>query len=135
MKFWNQDEDDNEVMSEINVVPLVDIMLVLLVLFIVTASAITTEIHVNLPKADAEAQPDEKSPVVISVDANGDYQLGDEPISLDELKKRLVQLHENQPEKSVQLQADRDVPFDRVGKAMAAIQVAGIKKIAVLSEP
>lgn len=135
MAFWNQDHDDHEVLNEINVTPLVDVMLVLLVLFIVTASAITTAVHVDLPKADAGAPPEEKQPLVVSVDRNGDYQLADKRLDLDQLKHRLAAVHEQHPEKPVQLQADRGVAYGRVGKAMAAIQKAGIRKIAVLSQP
>lgn len=136
MAFWNQDDDgDDEVLNEINVVPLIDIMLVLLVLFIVTASAITTEIQVNLPQADAEAQPTDNKPLIISVDADGLYHLGGEEVNLDQLQERLTNLHDNHPKQTVQLQADRSVPFETVSKVMAAIQVAGIQKIAVLTEP
>ena len=138
MAFWNQgdgDGDDDDVVNEINVVPLIDIMLVLLVLFIVTASAITTEVQVNLPRADAEAQPTDNKPLVISIDAEGVYRLAGETIDLDQLQERLVDLHADARNRVVQLQADRNVPFETVSKAMATIQVAGIQKIAVLTEP
>jgi biopolymer transport protein ExbD len=135
MAFWNQDHDDQEVLNEINVTPLVDVMLVLLVLFIVTASAITTAVHVDLPKADAGAPPEQTQPLVISVDHNGNYQLGDKSIGLNQLKSRLAAIHKQRPEQSVQLQADRSVPYGRVGKAMAVIQAVGIRKIAVLTRP
>src|SRR5690625_4284449 len=130
MAFWSQsDDNDDDVVNEINVVPLIDIMLVLLVLFIVTASAITTEIQVNLPQADAEAQPKDDKPLIVSIDADGVYRLAGAEIDLDQLQERLTDLHDNDPEQAVQLQADRDVPFETVSKAMAVIQVAGIQKI------
>lgn len=127
--------DDDEVLSEMNVTPLVDVMLVLLVMFIVTASAVTTAVHVNLPKTDSVAPPDAKQPIVLSVDRDGNYFLDKDKVSLDELKQRLVQIHQKTPNKAAQLQADKGVPYGKVGKAMAALQSSGIQKIAVLSNP
>lgn len=135
MAIFGNEDDDNDVMCEINVTPLVDVMLVLLVMFIVTASAITTAVHVNLPKTDSVAPPDSKQPIVLSVDHAGHYLLDHRQISLDELKQRLTQIHKDSPHKAAQLQADKDVPYGPVGKAMAALQASGIQKIAVLSKP
>lgn len=131
----SKSDDDEEVLSEINVVPLIDIMLVLLVLFIVTASAITTEVHVNLPQTSAESQPKDNHPLVVSVDKEDIYRIDNTAVNLDELKKDLENFHNSNPKRAVQLQADREVPFDAVAKAMAAIQVAGIQKVAVLTKP
>lgn len=127
--------EEDEVLCDINVTPLVDVMLVLLVMFIVTASAITTAVHVNLPKTDSVAPPDAKKPIVLSVNHDGQYFLDKDKVSLDELKQRLSQIHDKTPKKAAQLQADKGVPYGRVGKAMAALQSSGIQKIAVLSQP
>lgn len=135
MAFRSYDNSEDELLCEINVTPLVDVMLVLLVMFIVTASAITTAVHVNLPKTDSVAPPDAKEPITLSVDKDGNYHLNDDEISLDDLKDKLAEIHDENPKKAAQLQADKDVPYDRVGKAMAALQAAGIQKIAVLSNP
>lgn len=135
MAIFGDDGDDDEVLSEINVTPLVDVMLVLLVLFIVTASAVTTAVHVNLPKTDSVAAPDAKEPIVLSVDRDGHYLLDNQKVSLDQLKRRLVRIHQETPNKTAQLQADKDVRYGKVGKVMAALQSSGIQKIAVLSEP
>lgn len=135
MAFRSNDNSEDELLCEINVTPLVDVMLVLLVMFIVTASAITTAVHVNLPKTDSVAPPDAKEPIALSVDKDGNYRLNEEKISLDDLKDKLSEIHDEHPKKAAQLQADKDVSYDRVGKAMAALQAAGIQKIAVLSNP
>lgn len=134
MAMFSGGEED-EVLSEMNVTPLVDVMLVLLVMFIITASAVTTVVHVNLPKTDSVAPPDAKQPVVLSIARSGEYLLDNQKVSLDRLKQRLVAIHRQSPHKAVQLQADKEVPYGRVGKAMAALQSAGIQKIAVLSRP
>lgn len=135
MAFWNTHNEDDEILKEINVTPLVDVMLVLLVLFIVTASAITTAVHVNLPRADAGAPPVQDKPLVISVNAEGNYRIDDQLLDLNQLKQRLKARHAQHPKISVQLQADRAVAYGRVGQVMAAIQSAGIDKIAVLTQP
>ncbi|AWN17884.1 Biopolymer transport protein ExbD/TolR [Salinisphaera sp. LB1] len=127
--------DDDEILSEMNVTPLVDVMLVLLVMFIVTASAVTTAVHVNLPKTDSVAPPDAKQPIVLSVDSDGHYFIDKNEVSLDELKQRLAQIHQKTPHRAAQLQADKDVAYGKVGKVMAALQASGIQKIAVLSKP
>lgn len=127
--------NDDELLSEMNVTPLVDVMLVLLVVFIVTASAVTTAVQINLPKTDAVAPPDTDKPVVVSVDDDGQYYIGKQSISLSDMKKRLQEAHDNNPKVAAQLQADEGVPYGRVAKAMSALQGAGIQKIAVLSTP
>lgn len=135
MAFRSNDDGGDELLCEINVTPLVDVMLVLLVMFIVTASAATTAVHVNLPDTDSVAPPDAEEPIVLSVDKDGNYMLDDKEVSLDDLKDKLADLHDEDADRAAQLQADKDVPYDRVGKAMAALQKAGIQKIAVLSNP
>ena len=128
-------DDDNEVLSEMNVTPLVDVMLVLLVMFIITASAATTAVKVNLPETDAVAPPDATEPLHLTIDASGAYFLDDKRLALPELKAALAKAHEANPDQAAQLQADQGVAYGRVGKAMAALQKAGIQMIAVLSDP
>lgn len=127
--------NDDDVLSEINVTPLVDVMLVLLVVFIVTASAVTTAVKINLPKTDAVAPPDTDKPIVVSVDEDGRYYIGKETVSMSDMKKRLLDAHDKNPKVAAQLQADEGVKYGRVAKAMAALKEAGIQKIAVLSTP
>ncbi|WP_110686159.1 ExbD/TolR family protein [Salinicola aestuarinus] len=132
MAFSNQDDD--EVLSEMNVTPLVDVMLVLLVVFIVTAPLMTNAVNVNLPKTGAVAPPEAKEPLVVSVDAEGTYFIGKEEYAFDALEKALVQAHEDNAEQAVQLQADEEVDYGTVAKAMAAIERSGIQKVAVLTQ-
>lgn len=135
MAIGGNSGDDDDVLCEINVTPLVDVMLVLLVVFIVTASAVTTAVKINLPKTDAVAPPDSNKPLVVSVDRDGSYYIGKQPVSLADMKKRLAEAHQENTQRPAQLQADEDVKYGRVAKAMAALQEAGIQKIAVLSNP
>lgn len=135
MAMMSNNDDDNDVLSEMNVTPLVDVMLVLLVMFIVTASAATTAVKVNLPATDAVAPPDADNPLHVTIDADGAYFLDDKRMDLSALKDALTQAHAKRPDQAAQLQADEGVAYGRVGKAMAALQKAGIQKIAVLSDP
>jgi biopolymer transport protein ExbD len=135
MKMLGGTGDEDELLSEINITPLVDVMLVLLVMFIVTASAVTTAVHVNLPKTDSVAPPDAKQPIVLSVDRHGNYFIDKNKVTFDQLKQRLAKIHQKTPHKAAQLQADKSVPYGQVGRVMAALQASGIRKVAVLSKP
>lgn len=131
MAFSTQDSD--EVLSEINVTPLVDVMLVLLVVFIVTAPLMTNAIPINLPKTEAVAPADQKHPLVISIDGGGSVFIDKEQIQLDLLESRLTQAKISDPDLKVQLQADDSVGYGIVAKSMAAIERAGITKLAVIT--
>lgn len=131
MAFSTQDSD--EVLSEINVTPLVDVMLVLLVVFIVTAPLLTNSIPINLPKTDAVAPVEQKDPVVVSIDDKGQFFFDKDKIDLDQLGGRLDGARSKDPELRVQLQADDGVNYGQVAKAMATIEKAGITKLAVIT--
>lgn len=131
MSFSTQDSD--EVLSEMNVTPLVDVMLVLLVVFIVTAPLMTNAIKVNLPKTDAVAPAEKKDPVVVSVDQDGKFYLAKSEIALESLEVSLKDVKAKDPEVRVQLQADTSVNYGQVAKAMASIERSGITKISVMT--
>lgn len=131
MAFSTQDSD--EVLSEINVTPLVDVMLVLLVVFIVTAPLLTNAIPINLPKTEAVAPPEQKDPLVVSLDGAGTLFLGKEEIQPEQLESRLADAKARDAELRVQLQADDGVNYGEVARAMAAIERAGITRLAVIT--
>lgn len=131
MSFSTQESD--EVVSEMNVTPLVDVMLVLLVVFIVCAPLMTNAIKVNLPKTDAVAAAEKKDPVVVSVDKDGKFFLAKEEVAPELLEKSLMDVKAKDPEVRVQLQADTDVNYGQVAKAMASIERSGITKISVMT--
>ncbi len=125
----------DDVMSEINVTPLVDVMLVLLVVFIVTAPLLTQAIHVNLPKTAETAPPDEKEAVYISVDAKGKVFIDKAEIAIESFEKELVTRKTADPEIALNLNADDGVQYGTVAKVMAAIEHSGITKLAILTAP
>ena len=131
MAFSTQDND--EVLSEINVTPLVDVMLVLLVVFIVTAPLLTNAIPINLPKTEAVAPIEQKDPVVVSIDDKGKVYINKDEIQPDLLEVSLQDAKAKNPDVRVQLQADNGVSYGEVAKLMASIERAGITKLAVIT--
>jgi biopolymer transport protein ExbD len=124
-----------EVMSEINVTPLVDVMLVLLVVFLVTAPLLTNTIRVNLPetsKTSATAVEQKKS-VNISIDVAGKVYIDRQEVGLPQLEPRLKALRASYKDVIVHLNADRAVSYGVVAKAMTAVDRAGITKLSVLT--
>ena len=135
MSFSTQDSD--EVLSEMNVTPLVDVMLVLLVVFIVTAPLLTNSIPINLPKTEAVAPLEQKDPLVVSIDGEGKLFINKDEVQADLLESSLIQAKQEaevaHEELRVQLQADDGVNYGEVARAMAAIERAGITKLAVIT--
>jgi biopolymer transport protein ExbD len=131
MAFSTQDSD--EVLSEINVTPLVDVMLVLLVVFIVTAPLLTNAIPINLPKTEAVARVEQKDPLVVSIDGAGKLFINKDEIQPDLLEFNLKSAKAKDPEVRVQLQADDGVNYGEVARAMASIERAGITKLSVIT--
>lgn len=132
MAFKTQ-EDADDVMGEINVTPLVDVMLVLLVVFIVTAPLLTNAIHVNLPKTAETAPPEEKDPLYVSVDVTGKIFIDKTEIALDAFENELKARKSADPEIGLNLNADDGVQYGIVAKVMSAIERAGISKLSVLT--
>lgn len=131
-----------KLMGEINVVPYIDVMLVLLVIFMVTAPLLTQGIKVELPKAGAEPIEDvaDSQPVVLSVDAAGNLYLDigdneDEPISGADVVNRVGIVIRNKPETPVLVKADRAVPYGNVVGAMVLLQQAGADSVGFVTDP
>ena len=135
MAFNTKDDGGDDVMSEINVTPLVDVMLVLLVVFIVTAPLLTQAIHVNLPKTAETAPPEEKEAVYISVDATGKVFMDKAEIAIEAFENELITRKAADPEIALNLNADDAVKYGTVAKVMASIERSGITKLAVLTAP
>lgn len=125
--------------AEINVVPYIDVMLVLLVIFMVTAPMLTQGVNVELPKTAAEPIPSNEEPVTLYVDAQGRYFLdigGDQkqPLEDDQVTDRVAAVLRNKPDTMILLKADRSVPYDRVANGMTLLQAAGASKIGFVTD-
>jgi biopolymer transport protein TolR len=123
------------VMAEINVTPLVDVMLVLLVIFMVTAPMMQQGVQVNLPKADTKAMSPVDSPVVVSVNKSGKVFIDKEEIPAEQLRTRLSTMFATRAKKEVFLNADAGVPYGEVVRTMADIKGAGIERLGMVTEP
>lgn len=125
---------DQEAMSEINVTPLVDVMLVLLVVFIVTAPLLTQAVHVRLPKTEQTAPAQEDHLLTVSIDAQGGVTVDEQPMAPEAVEQRFRERLESDPETIVQFHADTAVPYGKVAKLMAQAQHAGIVKLAFITQ-
>ncbi|MHB8120689.1 MAG: protein TolR [Desulfuromonadaceae bacterium] len=127
--------NNRSVMAEINVTPLVDVMLVLLVIFMVTAPMMQQGVQVNLPKADTKAMTPAEESVVVSVDQGGKIFINSEEIAAADLRTRLSSMFATRAKKEVFLKADAGVPYGEVVRTMADIKGAGIERLGMVTEP
>ena len=121
--------------AQINVTPIVDVMLVLLVIFMVTAPIIQQGVSVDLPKTRAAGLNSQEDPLVVGLTKDGNVYLNDNRIALDDLRAKLVAIGRESPERAVLLRADRSVPYGEVVGVIAAIKEAGINKLGMVTEP
>ncbi|PUE16125.1 biopolymer transporter ExbD [Limnohabitans sp. MMS-10A-178] len=129
-------EKDDEIMSEINTTPLVDVMLVLLIIFLITIPVVTTSIKVDLPKEKNAVRETKPENVIISVDVQGKIFLYDTPIkNSDDLLQRMKKFAVMKPQPEVQIRGDGKSDFESVGRVMYAVQRAGITKVGFITEP
>ncbi len=135
MAFSDRENNDDDVMSEINMVPLIDVMLVLLIIFIVTVPAMKHSVNVELPRASNEKELLKPETLHLSVRADGSYFLDDQPIADDQLAARMKAESGKQPQPTLHIRGDREVRYERVAQAMAAAQQAGLRKIGFVTEP
>jgi len=132
MAVQSQGEND-DVVSDINVTPLVDVMLVLLVVFIVTAPLLTNAVKVNLPQTGTTSPIEPKHSVNVTVDAQGKLYIDRAEVTLAALESQLTDLHRAEPDIAVHFNADQAVNYGLVAKAMGAVDRAGVTKLSVLT--
>ena len=127
--------DDSEVLSEINMTPLVDVMLVLLIIFIITMPMINHAVKLDLPKASSQQQEVKPVKVSLAIRQNGDVAWEGETLSADELETRLQAGAALSPQPELHLQVDRHAAYDHVAKLLSAASRHGLGKIAFVTEP
>jgi biopolymer transport protein ExbD/biopolymer transport protein TolR len=121
-------------MSDINMTPLIDVMLVLLVIFMITAPLMTSSLKLDLPKTDAGAPSDAPAFIALAIDGAGKLFVGDETVSRDQLSQRLANAARANPQLEVQLRADKTVPYGDVAQLIGLVQGAGLSRIGFVTE-
>ncbi|WP_298924501.1 biopolymer transporter ExbD [uncultured Ramlibacter sp.] len=134
MAFGTQDETD-DVMNEINMTPLVDVMLVLLIIFIITIPVMKHAVNIDLPRATNQPQEAKPETVRLSVDAKGDYWWNENKVDDKTLPGMLQTEAAKNPQPELHIRGDKDVRYERVAQAMAQAQQAGLRKIGFITEP
>ena len=134
MAFGTQDETD-DVMNEINMTPMVDIMLVLLIIFIITVPVMKHAVNIDLPHATNQAENIKPETVRLSVDAQGAYFINEAPVLDADLTTQLKAAAAQNPQPDMHIRADKNVRYERVAQAMAVAQQAVLKKIGFITEP
>jgi biopolymer transport protein ExbD len=134
MAFGTQDDAD-EVMNEINMTPLVDVMLVLLIIFIITVPVMKHSVNVDLPKAQNLPEETKPETVRLTVDADGKYHWNEFTITDEDLVRQLEAEAAKEPQPDLHIRGDKNVRYERVAQAMAAAQRAGVRKIGFVTDP
>ena len=122
-------------MSDINMTPLIDVMLVLLVIFMITAPLMSSSLKLDLPKSDAAAPSDVPQFIAVAITPDGALHFGDDQLSADVFADRVAQAAKANPQLEVQLRADKSVPYGRVAELIGVVQKAGLNRIAFVAEP
>ncbi len=121
-------------LAEINVTPMVDVMLVLLVIFMVTAPLLTVGVPLDLPKSRASQLTEPKKPVIISLNRDGGVFIGDEPINADELEPQLAALAAEDPNRIVYVRSDKTNTYAQLMDALGLVNQAGFSKVSLIAE-
>jgi biopolymer transport protein ExbD/biopolymer transport protein TolR len=121
-------------MSDINMTPLIDVMLVLLVIFIITAPLMTSSLKLDLPKTDAATPTSAPSFIAVAIDASGKLFFGDEALSREQLAQRVANAARGNPQLEVQLRADQQVAYGQVADLISLVQKAGLTRIGFVTE-
>jgi biopolymer transport protein TolR len=127
--------NSQELMSEINVTPFVDVMLVLLIIFMVTAPMMIQGLNVDLPEASAKPLDSEKEHLIITIDKDHQVHINEYQVALDSLSARLIKILQSRGDREVYLKADKNIPYGIVVQVMAEIKGAGVEQLGMITEP
>ena len=125
----------NEPMSEINVTPFVDVMLVLLIIFMVTAPLLTVGVQVDLPESAADSLPDDQEPLTISINSKGEIYIQEHQVTYQKMVPKLLAIAKNRTDTRIYVRGDKNINYGRVLELMGTLSGAGFSKVALISEP
>ncbi|MCD6271816.1 MAG: protein TolR [Deltaproteobacteria bacterium] len=126
---------NNDLMSDINVTPFVDVMLVLLIIFMVTAPMMVQGVNVSLPEAAAKSLPAQAENLVITIDKNGGIYINDYQVEFNFLQEKLSKIMDGRKDREIFLKADKEISYGMVVRVMSEIKNAGVEKIGMVTEP
>ena len=125
----------NSFMSDINVTPFVDVMLVLLIIFMVTAPMMIEGVNVSLPEATSEPLPAEQDQLILTIDKNNQVYINDLQVTVDFLREKLIKILDGRVGQEVYLKANKNISYGIVVRVMSEVKGAGIEKIGMVTEP
>jgi biopolymer transport protein ExbD len=135
MAFERGFETDDRPMAEINMTPLVDVMLVLLIIFMVTAPLFTHAVRIDLPRARSAPSADKPQVVTLSIDSTGTLRWNDETVDEAALTERLSAAASRDPQPEMHLRADRDARYEPIARLLSQVQSAGLNRLAIVTDP
>ena len=124
-----------EPMSEINVTPFVDVMLVLLIIFMVTAPLLTVGVQVDLPESAADSLPDDQEPLTVSINSKGEIVIQEHKVGFDSIVPKILAISKNRTDTRIYVRGDKTINYGRVLEVMGRLSGAGFSKVALISEP
>ena len=132
---FNFKRSEREPMSEINVTPFVDVMLVLLIIFMVTAPLLTVGVQVDLPETSADTLPEESEPLTLTINSKGEVFIQETKIDFDNLIKKILAVSKNRTDTRIYVRVDKTINYGRVLEVMGKLSGSGFTKVALISEP
>ena len=132
---FNLKRSEREPMSEINVTPFVDVMLVLLIIFMVTAPLLTVGVQVDLPETSADTLPEESEPLTLTINSKGEVFIQETKIEFDKLIKKILAVSNNRTDTRIYVRGDKTINYGRVLEIMGLLSGSGFTKVALISEP
>ena len=132
---FNFKRSEKEPISEINVTPFVDVMLVLLIIFMVTAPLLTVGVQVDLPETSADSLPEESEPLTLTINSKGEVFIQETKIEFDNLIKKILAVSKNRTDTRIYVRGDKTINYGRVLEVMGTLSGAGFSKVALISEP
>ena len=132
---FNLKRSEREPMSEINVTPFVDVMLVLLIIFMVTAPLLTVGVQVDLPETSAATLPEESEPLTLTINSKGEVFIQETKIEFDNLIKKILAVSNNRTDTRIYVRGDKTINYGRVLEVMGKLSGSGFTKVALISEP
>ena len=132
---FNLKRSEREPMSEINVTPFVDVMLVLLIIFMVTAPLLTVGVQVDLPETSADTLPEESEPLTLTINSKGEVFIQETKIEFNNLIKKILAVSKNRTDTRIYVRGDKSINYGRVLEIMGMLSGSGFTKVALISEP